>query len=180
MSPYVVLHNPVRHIGSRWSHVDPAFADWAISICFDRQISPHCHTQVPQPTRTRSDHSSKEIQEFLMTWPQEGGANFVDITLQVLVEQEPGTTMFFRPNYLHGTTLACGAVNSAITFAFSERLQIALERAAMAANGDEAVFEVTKECGEGNPNLDLSQGEEAVPLRRSVRIAEKKARLSNR
>ena len=51
-----------------------------------------------------------------------GGANFVDTSIQIVVKQAKGTLMVFRPKFYHGTTLAAGAVNHAVTYAFSKRV----------------------------------------------------------
>ena len=36
--------------------------------------------------------------------PQNKGANFVDLGLQTVIENSPGTLIAFQPEYLHGTT----------------------------------------------------------------------------
>ena len=55
--------------------------------------------------------------------PINGGANFVDAELQVVVVGAAGTLMAHRADHMHGTTKACGAVNDGFTIACSRRLE---------------------------------------------------------
>lgn len=55
--------------------------------------------------------------------PQDGGANFVDLTLKVIVKQAPGTMMAMRPKYMHATTKGYGVENSGVTITFSDRIK---------------------------------------------------------
>ena len=78
-----------------------------------------------------------------------GGANFVDASLQVVVKQAKGTLMVFRPQFYHGTTLAAGAVNHAVTYAFSKRVCDGW-RDMQKKKG----VEILDEAGEGSPYFE--------------------------
>ena len=75
-----------------------------------------------------------------------GGANFVDASLRVVVKQAKGTLMVFRPEFYHGTTLAAGAINCAVTYAFSKRVVDAWREMQ-----EEQGVQIIEETGEGNP-----------------------------
>lgn len=73
---------------------------------------------VEGPSATRSKPKRKISHDA----PVGGGANFVDVDLRVVVKQARGTLMIFKPDHRHGTTIPCGAVNHAVTAAFSQRV----------------------------------------------------------
>jgi hypothetical protein len=50
------------------------------------------------------------------------GSSFVDVTLKVAVQQDAGTTIAFKPEYLHGTALSHGEGNSIVAITFSRRV----------------------------------------------------------
>jgi hypothetical protein len=50
------------------------------------------------------------------------GSSFVDIGLKVVVRQDTGTVMAFKPDHLHGTTLSRGLANSILAITFSRRV----------------------------------------------------------
>ena len=54
--------------------------------------------------------------------PSNGGANFVDVGLKVVIQQETGTILAFKPEQLHGTTLSHGGANSIAAVTFSRRV----------------------------------------------------------
>lgn len=74
----------------------------------------------------------------------------MDVSLRVVVKQAKGTLMVFKPKKPHGTTLACGAVNHAITIAFSQRIMAAWG-GATDAERQEIVTQAR--AGEGNPGI---------------------------
>lgn len=55
-------------------------------------------------------------------WNTDGGANFVDLTLGVIVLQDRGTLLAHRQTHPHGTTAAHGAVNWALSIVFTEKV----------------------------------------------------------
>jgi hypothetical protein len=91
----------------RWTHTDKAYCKYAFAFCVGRDLP----EQLPQHPKC--------------------GSSFVDIGLKVVVRQDRGTIMAFRPEYLHGTTLAYGAINSAIAITFSRRVSDAWEEAGL-------------------------------------------------
>lgn len=54
--------------------------------------------------------------------PSYGGANFVDVNLQVVVVNALATLFAFKPTHVHGTTVSGGTTNFELTFAFSQRI----------------------------------------------------------
>ncbi|KAF8233988.1 hypothetical protein L208DRAFT_1058591, partial [Tricholoma matsutake] len=78
-----------------WAHTDKCWAGYGLSYCVGQVV------------------------ETGAAWPVEGGGNFVDITLGVVVQQATGTLMAFQPEYPHGTTCLCGAHNRMCTITFS-------------------------------------------------------------
>lgn len=54
--------------------------------------------------------------------PQNKGANFVDLGLQTVVENSPGTLIAFQPEYLHGTTETRGIENYILALPFIRRV----------------------------------------------------------
>lgn len=80
----------------------------------------------------------------------EGGENFVDASLRVVVHQAARTLIAFRPAHLHGTTRTCGATNTMISISFSKRVADAwakassLERAQVVAGSGAGPTNETK------------------------------------
>ncbi|KAK7049483.1 hypothetical protein VNI00_005514 [Paramarasmius palmivorus] len=93
---------------SAWSHTDPCYATWAFNLNVGRE----------QYETATSD--SIDV-------PAYGGANFVDVSLQVVVVNSAGTLMAFKPSHHHGTTVSGGTTNYYITFAFSKDISDALD-----------------------------------------------------
>ncbi|KAJ3897757.1 hypothetical protein F5879DRAFT_708151 [Lentinula edodes] len=87
-----------------WVHVDNCYAPWAFSFTAGRKKF---------STQSASDG---------ITPPEYGGANFVDITLRVVVVNAPGTLFSFQPQYPHGTTVTGGTTNFNIVFTFSRKI----------------------------------------------------------
>lgn len=87
-----------------WTHTDQAYCKYAFVLCAERQ-NPDAQIH-PSP-----------------------GSSFVDIGLKVVVRQATGTMTAFQPEYLHGTTVAHGAVNSSMIISFSRRITDAWEDA---------------------------------------------------
>ena len=81
---------------ARWTHTDQAYCKYAFAFCADRTLS--------------------------KPGPSNGGANFVDVGLKVVVQQETGTILAFKPEQLHGTTLSHGGANSIAAVTFSRRV----------------------------------------------------------
>ncbi|THH16094.1 hypothetical protein EUX98_g9358 [Antrodiella citrinella] len=115
-----------------WTHKDPAYCDWAFSYCVGRTVAPDAVA--------------------------DGGANFVEVGLKILVKQACAIVMAFCPEYMHGTTEAIGAFNLAFTFAFSRRIETfwnnlseELKNSIRSANG----------AGEGNPDQNLESIDES-------------------
>jgi hypothetical protein len=79
----------------RWTHVDPAYCSWAFASCVSRVSTP-------------------EIVE--------GGENFVDASLRVVVHHSARTLLAFKPGYMHGTTRTLGATNTMMSITFSKRV----------------------------------------------------------
>ncbi|EMD30816.1 hypothetical protein CERSUDRAFT_145806 [Gelatoporia subvermispora B] len=112
-----------------WAHTDPAYCPFALSLCVGRNVCPSEPTLLP-----------------------DGGANFVDASLHVIVKQDVATLMAFKPDFLHGTTLAHGAINYSITIAFSQRLSDAWEQA-----GEGFEVKSAPGAGEGNPDTVVTE-----------------------
>ena len=51
-----------------------------------------------------------------------GGSRFVNIGLKVIVQQDTGTVVAFKPDNLHGTTLSHGVGNSILAITFYRRV----------------------------------------------------------
>ena len=112
-----------------WTHTDKSYCDYALSFCVARSLG----------------HNLPQRNNFKYVPPtgtlEGGGANFVDASLKVVVKQAAGTLMVFKPNYYHGTTLPVGALNHAITYAFSKRVADASRKMRI---------EVEEGAGDGN------------------------------
>jgi hypothetical protein len=54
--------------------------------------------------------------------PSTCGSGFVNIDLKVVVHQDTGTVIAFKPEHLHGTTLSHGAGNSLLKITFSRHV----------------------------------------------------------
>lgn len=106
----------------RWAHTDKCWVGYGLSYCVGRVVDGK------QGASCSHINSSGENRA---AWPVEGGGNFVDITLGVVVQQATGTLMAFQPEYPHGTTRLCGAHNRMCTITFSghitEAFKIAVE-----------------------------------------------------
>lgn len=108
---------------SSWSHVDPTYCPFTFTFCTDRQVVPTPSLDAiscDRPDSKLCASVSREEEKDL--WPDTRGSSFVDLSLKVVVKQERGTLMAFRSNFLHGTTLACGATNRGMAIAFSQRV----------------------------------------------------------
>ena len=153
--PYFLLIKLALNL-YRWSHVDPAYCTWAFSLCVGREIglfslSQSNHTYATRSTARQSSVTKEKSQPAV----KGGGANFVDVTLKVVIKASPGTLFVFKPEQLHGTTLAHGAVNHNIAITFSQQLEDGYrevhQKGQAVYSGDGA--------GEGNPaNYCSSQG----------------------
>ncbi|KAF8074558.1 hypothetical protein FPV67DRAFT_1574567 [Lyophyllum atratum] len=124
-----------------WTHVDPAFCKYAFSFCVGRQIL--------EPTGRK-----RKATQPLSDGPADGGANFVDASLGVVVKQAKGTIFGFKPEYLHGTTKSYGVLNHAVTITFSRRVADAwLELEA----ADRIKIESSAGAGEGNVEFEAAK-----------------------
>lgn len=94
----------------RSAHTDKCWAGYGLSYCVGRVMDEEQADAVGHSGENRK------------AWPVEGGGNFVDITLGVVVQQATGTLMAFQPKYLHGTTRLCGAHNRMCTITFSSHI----------------------------------------------------------
>ena len=101
---------------NRWAHTDKSYCTYAFAFCPDVTIEPEAAF---------------------------GGSSFTDIGLKVVVQQDTGTVLAFKPDHLHGTTLSHGAANSIIAITFSRRVSDAwakvLERQGRPLISQEAV-----------------------------------------
>ena len=89
-------------------HVDPAYVPWTFTLCVARKK----FGQQTMKSKYAQEHRS------IGSIP-DGGANFVDWTLRVIVMQAEGTLMAHRAIAPHGTTLTYSAVNYSIATAFT-------------------------------------------------------------
>jgi hypothetical protein len=97
-----------------WTHTDQAYCTYAFALCSDRQVL------------------DPSIQPF-------SGSSFVDVGLKVIVRQAIGTMMVFKPENLHATTLAHGAVNCFLLVSFSRRVYDAWKEALELGNKVEII-----------------------------------------
>jgi hypothetical protein len=88
---------------------------------------------VDRVTGSANERHCEDSSEDLSAWPVDGGGNFVDLTLRVVVKQATGTLMAFQPKFPHGTTRLCGAQNRMCTIAFSQHIYEAYKIAAQGA-----------------------------------------------
>jgi len=139
------------------AHVDPSYCDWVITFCIDR-----CVKEVEYRQSQRSSVRERRPPAFIPG----GGANFVDCHLQVLVKQEKNTLMSFKPQFRHGTTVACGAVNHSLTFAFSQKLLDAYNTAQQQLGGRDVLIVSGEGAGQGNPWR--AEKDEIIPVNKSV------------
>ena len=104
--------------------MDPAYCTWAFSLCVGREIGLSSLSQSNYTYATRSMAAKQPVTGKNLSQPavKEGGANFIDATLKVVVKAAPGTLFVFKPEQLHGTTLSHGAVNHNIAITFSQRV----------------------------------------------------------
>lgn len=114
------------YVRGRWVHRDPTYCDFALAWIVGRQMDP-----VRRPENL--DCGS--------------GANYVDVTLKIVVLSAPGTIMAFRPNHLHGTSKSYGAVNRGLAITFSRRVTDAYRD--LDATG-KAKFQVESGAGSGD------------------------------
>lgn len=82
--------------------------------------------------------------------PLQGGGSFVDASLKVVVRQERGTMIAFRPDHMHGTSIMNGAVNAIISINFSSRVAEAWEKA---GHSERAMVIASSGAGEGNTSV---------------------------
>lgn len=97
-------------------HIDNAFCPYAFAYCAGRNIHPQVEVCRDQPylTRTRKAADNADLHV------PEPGANFVDVTIRVVVKQNVGTAISFNPTHFHGTTKGHGASNAIISVTFSK------------------------------------------------------------
>ena len=169
-----------------WTHRDDAFATWAFSFCCGREYTPatlsvgHDSAYGLRSTTRNADTTAQEVH------PVGGGANFVDLNMKVVVKQAAGTLMIFKPEHLHGTTKSCGAshnflfctrsithrhnyvgaVNHAITYAFSTRIKDAFLKAVAKRDetGSLGKVESQEGAGEGNSDKVNEDGDEHTEI----------------
>ncbi len=67
--------------------------------------------------------------------PPGGGANFVDVTLKVVVQQAQGTMLAFQSDHIHGTTVSYGTVNHIIAITFSKSIAVLYRQKMDGKNG---------------------------------------------
>ncbi|TCD60052.1 hypothetical protein EIP91_010799 [Steccherinum ochraceum] len=135
-----------------WTHTDPAYCKYAFSYCVSREVNTVQPETAILRRSTRIRQQDNTVKEVQTRWPEGGGANFVDVGLMVVIKQAAGTLMIFQPDHMHGTTLACGATNWAMTLAFSKPIMQVFEE--MIARNIEAEIQEKEGVGEGNPDAD--------------------------
>ncbi|TRM62016.1 hypothetical protein BD626DRAFT_499509, partial [Schizophyllum amplum] len=91
------------------THIDRSLYSWCISWTVAREIQ-----------NTAVQAGDKRSAGDMCSGPPGGGANFVDVTLGIIVKNAARTAMAFRPGYQHGTTACHGAINRGLTNNFDE------------------------------------------------------------
>ncbi|KAK7015973.1 hypothetical protein R3P38DRAFT_2615944 [Favolaschia claudopus] len=140
-------------------HSDPSYIPGACAISLN--VGRRVDAERPPPTfsgavssryttRSHSKHgqasaAADPLADDTAKWPVEGGGNFVDMSLRVVVVQATGTLFVFDPSQRHGTTRLCGAHNYIAAFTFSSRIKEAFEKA---KKGQQ--IEAEKGAGDGN------------------------------
>ena len=109
------------------SHKDACYAGYGISFYVDRVVDSGNGSDKVYETRRHKEKEEKAL------WPEDGGGNFVDLTLHIVVKQATGTLMAFKPEFPHGTTRLCGAHNRICAITFSSHILHAYH---VAASGD--------------------------------------------
>lgn len=84
----------------RWSHTDPVWIRWAFAGTVGRTVP----------------------NDYVLPTVHHGG-NFVDLNLEVVVQQATGTVMAFQPQHLHGTTLTARSMNYILSLSSTERVR---------------------------------------------------------
>ena len=120
----------------RWAHTDKCWAGYGLSYCVGHVVDGKQAATCSHINSSGEDRAA---------WPVEGGGNFVDITLGVVVQQATGTLMAFQLEHPHGTTHLCGAHNRMCTITFSSHI---LEAFKIVVEG--AKIELGPGAGEGN------------------------------
>lgn len=113
----------ILHLTS-WAHVDPAYCKFAFTYCVGREFAPTPSEEVVPPRNLRStqQHSGPASRQSQKS-AYKPGANFVDATLRVVVEQDPATLIAFQPGNVHGTSKGNNLVgNAMITITFSQKV----------------------------------------------------------
>ena len=93
------MWSKTSNLDIRTSHVDGAAAKWSLAWVVDR------------------DETGKTGE----------GANFVDITLKVIVRGKPGMMFAFKPQYPHAASVCNGIVSSGLAIHISTRVQRAFD-----------------------------------------------------
>ncbi|KAF8200098.1 hypothetical protein BJ912DRAFT_621791 [Pholiota molesta] len=138
-----------------WAHVDPAYCKYAFFLCVNRSISPEEISTATNtdPKNLRSTRTRNAIAKPPVV--HKPGANFVDATLRVVVEQASGTIISFQPDHLHGTSRGYGASNAIISINFSKRVGDAWADAqAAVADGKPLVYELFGQYNREGAGLD--------------------------
>ncbi|TDL13220.1 hypothetical protein BD410DRAFT_847188 [Rickenella mellea] len=127
-----------------WSHKDDAYAKYAFSFNVSQttNTAPRSGPSTRAATKLAAQQSSSNV-------PANGGANFVDTSLKVVVRAALGTIFAFKPDLYHGTTVARGILNHNILVTFSKRLADAMTDAVQRPG-----FMSAPGAGEGNPDND--------------------------
>ncbi|KAK6974448.1 hypothetical protein R3P38DRAFT_3378644 [Favolaschia claudopus] len=136
-------------------HKDPCYVSGVcgISLNVGRTVNPPPSSTLATPglRQTRSQtHASSAPGQINSTsgdfskWPANGGGNFVDMTLKIVVHQAAGTLFAFNPAMGHGTTRLCGATNYLAAITFSSHIFKTFQ---MAQTG---IIEAGDKAGDGN------------------------------
>ncbi|KAK6972019.1 hypothetical protein R3P38DRAFT_3297240 [Favolaschia claudopus] len=136
-------------------HKDPCYVSGVcgISLNVGRTVNPPPSSTLATPglrqtrSQTRAGSAPGQIDstsEDFSKWPANGGGNFVDMTLKVVVHQAAGTLFAFNPAMGHGTTRLCGATNNLAAITFSSHIYKAFQ---LAQTGS---IEAGDKAGDGN------------------------------
>ena len=103
---------------------DPSYSPFTYSWTVDRTISTDSQ---PLGKRARSSSLASAI-DGDPPLLDNGGSNFYENSLNVLVEGAAGTLMAHLSNERHATSISTGAINYGVSIAFSGRLADAWEQ----------------------------------------------------
>ena len=84
-----------------------------------------------------------------LLWVTNGGGNFVDMSLKVVIEQATDTLLNFDPTRLHVTTWLCEAHNYMVSITFSAHIMAAFK------NAEHGMAEAGEGAGDGDFDQSL-------------------------